>query len=147
MDASNGVDASAASPSPLDLAIPIVCAKHLHQCLWLPQSDSHGRLRVTFSTTSNFADTTLPTVLVAPPMFGGRWMLLDLDNLAKSQGVRLVCADRYGLPCGLKTFVQAHTDRLQTWDGRVNPCTTENSSSSLARDGASIAQEAQRRTR
>lgn len=83
------------SKTAADEAIETVCARHLHQCLWLPESQSHGKLRITYSTTSNFHDTTLPTLLFCPPMFGSRWLAVDFDHTAKSQGVRIICPDRY----------------------------------------------------
>lgn len=80
-----------------DKAISILCAKHLHQSLWLPATPDHPRLRVTFGTTSNFDNTALPAVLFIGPMFGGRWTTLEFDKLAAECGVRMICPDRYGL--------------------------------------------------
>ena len=83
------------SASPTDEAIKYVCPRHLHQVLWLSENDSHGKLRVTFSTTSNFSDPSLPVIFVCPPMFGSRWMVVDLEHLAISSDVRVVSLDRY----------------------------------------------------
>ena len=77
-----------------DEAIAILCARHLHQTFWLPQNASHGRLRVTFSTTSNFTDTALPVVFFCPPMFGGRLSNIAWDHTAKHHGVRVISVDR-----------------------------------------------------
>ena len=95
MAASNTTPNTASSATPTDKAIKIVCAKHLHQALWLPENDLHGRLRVTFSTTSNFTDTTLPVIFFCPPMFGSRWFAVELNHLAALKGVRVICPDRY----------------------------------------------------
>lgn len=77
-------------------ALEILCAKHLHQCFWIPANDQlgHGRLRVTYSTTSNFEDETLPVVLFFHPMFGGRYSVAAFDHLAREKGVRVVAPDR-----------------------------------------------------
>jgi len=96
----------------MDEAIEVVCAKHIHQCLWLPPTESHGKLRVTFATTSNFSDNTLPVILFCPPMFGGRSLALHFDYLAKQTGVRLLCADRPGM--GGSTPVPLNI-RIQVW--------------------------------
>ena len=67
------------SPSSLDNSTAmeqtnnILCARHFHQVFWLPESELHGRLRITYATTSNFVDKNLPVVLICAPMFGGRW--------------------------------------------------------------------------
>lgn len=84
--------ASAASPT--DQAIQLLCAKNFHQSLWLPATSSHPSLRVTFATSSNFANVNLPVVLFCGPMFGTRWLAVDCDHLATRKGVRLICVDR-----------------------------------------------------
>lgn len=78
-------------------AIQTLCAKHLHQCFWLPANErlNHGKLRVTYSTTSNFEDQSLPVALFHHPMFGGRYTLLAFDRLAREKGVRIIAPDRY----------------------------------------------------
>ena len=81
-------------PSPADQAITAVCARHLHHSIFIPESGWHGALRVTFSTTSNFDDKTLPVALCCPPMFGSRWMALEFEHLAATHGVRVICPDR-----------------------------------------------------
>lgn len=50
-------------------AIERLCARHLHQHFWVPANEAlgHGRLRVTYATTSNFADDGLPAVLFCHP--------------------------------------------------------------------------------
>jgi hypothetical protein len=78
-----------------DNALARVSAAHLHQCLWLPETQDHPRLRVTFGTTSNFDDESLPAILFIPPMFGSRWFVLETDKLARDSGVRVVFPDRY----------------------------------------------------
>lgn len=86
-----------ASQSPTDStdkAINILCAKHFHRAITLDVTNSHERLRVTFSTTSNFDNTSLPTVLFIGPMFCSRWHAVDLDTLASEYGVRVICSDR-----------------------------------------------------
>lgn len=83
------------SISARDDALARVSAGHLHQCLWLPETQDHPRLRVTFGTTSNFDDESLPAILFIPPMFGSRWFGLETDKLARDSGVRVVFPDRY----------------------------------------------------
>jgi hypothetical protein len=78
-----------------DQAIRTVCAKHFHQALWLPGTAAHSKLRVTYSTTTNFDNVSLPVILFIGPMFGTRWLLLNFDKLAKDCGVRVICVDRY----------------------------------------------------
>jgi hypothetical protein len=77
-----------------DTALATVSAGHLHRCLWLPESPTHPRLRVTYATTSNFNDEKLPAILFIPPMFGSRWFVLEMDKLARDCGVRVVLPDR-----------------------------------------------------
>jgi hypothetical protein len=77
-----------------DTALATVSAGHLHQCLWLPQTQDHPRLRVTYATTSNFDNESLPAILFIPPMFGSRWFVLEMDKLARDCGVRVVLPDR-----------------------------------------------------
>lgn len=75
-------------------AISILCANNLHQSLWLPETAGHPRLRVSYSTTSNFSDTSLPAVLFVGPLFGSRWFILEFDKVARESGVRMVWPDR-----------------------------------------------------
>jgi hypothetical protein len=84
-----------ASVSARDNALARVSAGHLHQCLWLPETQDHPRLRVTFATTTNFDNESLPAILFIPPMFGSRWFVLEMDKLARDSGVRVVFPDRY----------------------------------------------------
>ncbi|GAB7358380.1 hypothetical protein MBLNU230_g2450t1 [Neophaeotheca triangularis] len=91
-------------------AINKVCARNLHQSLWLPETAAHGRLRVTYATTCNFGDESLPVVLFVGPMFGNRYHILEIETLAVETGVRVICADRPGMggstPCPLEQRVQ-----------------------------------------
>jgi hypothetical protein len=57
----------------MDEALKVVCAKRTHQAFWLLATEAHERLRVTYSTTSNLDDDSLPAALLIGPMFGGRW--------------------------------------------------------------------------
>lgn len=83
------------STTPKDEALRLISAAHLHQSLWLPSTPTRPPLRVTYSTTSNFTTSPkLPVLLVCPPMFGGRYMTLSFEPLARKYGVRVVCADR-----------------------------------------------------
>jgi hypothetical protein len=84
-----------ASVSARDNALARVSAGHLHQCIWLPETQDHPRLRVTYATTSNFENETLPAILFIPPMFGSRWFALETDKLARDSGVRVVFPERY----------------------------------------------------
>jgi hypothetical protein len=77
-----------------DTALATVSAGRLHQSLWLPETQNHPRLRVTYATTSNFDDESLPAILFIPPMFGSRWFVLEMDKLARDCGVRVVLPDR-----------------------------------------------------
>jgi len=79
-----------------DQAIRAVCANHLHQVLWLPETADHPKLRVTYSTTTNFDNAGLATILFVGPMFGTRWESLLFDKLARDCRVRVICVDRYG---------------------------------------------------
>ncbi|KAK5113675.1 hypothetical protein LTR62_003302 [Meristemomyces frigidus] len=78
----------------MDEAIKIVCAAHYHQCLWLSSTEKHPRLRVTFSTTGNFGDDTLPVVIFCGPMFGSRWLVQDFNHFICASRVRVICVDR-----------------------------------------------------
>ncbi|KAF2866832.1 hypothetical protein BDV95DRAFT_199452 [Massariosphaeria phaeospora] len=77
-----------------DRAIRMVCAKHFHQALWLPETTDHPKLKVTYSTTTNFDDVSLPVILFIGPMFGTRWYSLHFDKLARDCGARVICVDR-----------------------------------------------------
>jgi len=87
-----------------DEAVKLVCARDIHQTLWLAQTPAHDRLRVSYSTTSNFSDSALPAILFCVPMFGSRYYTVDIDHLAVSSGVRVICVDRYSNPTA--QFVQ-----------------------------------------
>ncbi|KAK6434817.1 hypothetical protein LTR95_009000 [Oleoguttula sp. CCFEE 5521] len=82
--------------SPQDAAIRLLCRRGLHQLLWLPETSQHPKLRVTFSTTSNFEDDSLPAILHVGPMFGTRYGTVEFDALTKECGVRMICVDRPG---------------------------------------------------
>ncbi|KAF7187423.1 hypothetical protein HII31_11312 [Pseudocercospora fuligena] len=98
-------------PNPaVDAAIKILAAQHLHQCLWLPRSETHERLRVTFSTTSNFQHGSLPVVLFCGPMFGTRYLVLPFDKLAKESGVRMICVDRPGFGGSTQVSLERRMD-------------------------------------
>ncbi|KAK4547187.1 hypothetical protein LTR36_001408 [Oleoguttula mirabilis] len=81
----------------MDEAIKYVCGENFHRRLWLPVSATHDRLRVTYSTTSNFSDDSLPAILFCGPMFGSRWFAILIDHLAATTGVRVICVDRPGM--------------------------------------------------
>lgn len=78
----------------MDEAYKFVCDKRFHRSLWIPETAEHPRLRVTFSTTTNFDDATLPAVLVCNPMFGTRYFAQDVNHLANICGVRVIFVDR-----------------------------------------------------
>jgi hypothetical protein len=83
-------------------ATKFLAPRHFHQSLWIPETDHHARLRVTFATTSNFASgndsdasaAALPVMLFAGPMFGTRYMAVHMDHLSKENGVRVIFIDR-----------------------------------------------------
>ncbi|KXT18847.1 hypothetical protein AC579_3532 [Pseudocercospora musae] len=98
-------------PNPaVDAAIKILAARNLHQCLWLRPSETHARLRVTFSTTSNFHDASLPVVLFCGPMFGTRYLIIPFDELAKNSGVRMICVDRPGFGGSTQVSLEKRMD-------------------------------------
>jgi hypothetical protein len=77
-----------------DRAIRVICTKGFHQALWLPETVHHPKLKVTFSTTTNFDNIDLPVILFVGPMFGTRYNSLHFDRLARDSSVRLICVDR-----------------------------------------------------
>lgn len=81
----------------MEKATEMLCADHLHRCIWLPATEQHERLRVTYSLTSNFADAQLPVVLFCGPLFGSRYVSIVFDHLATTTGVRVICVDRPGM--------------------------------------------------
>jgi hypothetical protein len=91
-----------------DNALARVSAGHVHQCLWL---------RVTYATTSNFDDETLPAILFIPPMFGSRWFVLEMDKLARDSGVRVVFPERYVPHCTHRTTTESSVSDLQCRPG------------------------------
>lgn len=60
---------SLAASNTTEQAMEILCAKHFHQCFWIPASEASGnvRLRVTYATSSNFDDESLPVALFFHP--------------------------------------------------------------------------------
>jgi hypothetical protein len=85
----------ASTSSPHDRALKTLSAGHLHQCLWLPQTTDHPLLRVTYATTSNFDDASLPAILFIGPLFNSRYLTLEIDKLARDCGVRVIVPERY----------------------------------------------------
>ena len=83
------------STSAVEQAMRILCTEHFHQVLWLPETADHPRLRVTFSTTTNFDKVNLQAILFIGPLFSTRWNALHFDKLARESGVRVICVDRY----------------------------------------------------
>jgi hypothetical protein len=83
--------------SPRDKALKTLSAGHFHQCLWLPPTTDHPRLRVTYATTSNFHDETLLAILFIGPLFNSRYLTLEIDKLARDCGVRVIVPERYAL--------------------------------------------------
>jgi len=77
-----------------DRALETLSAGHLHQSLWLPQTTEHPRLRVTYATTSNFDDVSLPAILFIGPLFNSRYLVLEIDKLARDCGVRVIIPER-----------------------------------------------------
>jgi phytoene dehydrogenase-like protein len=83
-------------------ATRFLAPRHFHQSLWIPETEHHARLRVTFATTSNFATSNaddtpaaaLPAMLFAGPMFGTRYMAVQMDRLSRESGVRGIFIDR-----------------------------------------------------
>lgn len=70
-----------AQASPEETALRMAASSNLHQSLWIPETSLHGRLRVSFSTTSNFDNDSLPAILYFGPLFGNRWHALYFDTV------------------------------------------------------------------
>jgi predicted dienelactone hydrolase len=87
----------AATPSPLDVATSFCSNIKFHRNLHLPASLDHGRLRVTYATTTNFGDKRLPVVLFCHPMGAARYLIYGFEEMAKREGVRVLIIDRYVL--------------------------------------------------
>lgn len=98
--------------SAMERATEMLCASHLHRSIWLPATEQHERLRVTYSLTRNFSDAQVPAVLFCGPLFGSRYINIMFDNLAKAAGVRVICVDRPGM--GGSTRVP-HKQRIRVW--------------------------------
>ncbi|KAI7490930.1 hypothetical protein KC351_g322 [Hortaea werneckii] len=81
----------------MDDAIALLCRANFHRVLWLPETPAHGKLRVTYSTTSNFHNAGLAVILFCGPLFGNRWNAVMIDRMASAHGVRVVCVDRPGM--------------------------------------------------
>lgn len=84
-------------------AITMLANRCYHQCLWIPATEKHGKLRVTFATSSNFDNDDLPVMLFVPPQFCSRYHIVEMDHLAQAAGVRLLGADRY-VACSVDTI-------------------------------------------
>ncbi len=74
-------------------ALERVSESWLHRSLTVPAANAHGPLRVTYAVAGR-DDKDAPTILFHAGMFGGRWMALNWDYLAKRTGVRVICIDR-----------------------------------------------------
>ncbi|KAI7164106.1 hypothetical protein KC349_g995 [Hortaea werneckii] len=81
----------------MDEAIELLCKANFHKALWLPETSVHGKLRVTYSTTSNFDNADLAVILFCGPLFGNRWNAVMIDRMASAHGVRVICVDRPGM--------------------------------------------------
>jgi hypothetical protein len=103
--------------SPRDRALKTLSAGHFHQCLWLPQTTDHTRLRVTYATTSNFSDVSLPAILFIGPLFNSRYLTLEIDKLARDCGVRVIVPERYAVVSNqsyhLNKILTRHSDQAQ----------------------------------
>ena len=113
----------ASTSSPRDRALRTLSAGHFHQCLWLPQTSDHPRLRVTYATTSNFSDESLPAILFIGPLFGSRYFTLEIDKLARDCGVRVVVPERYFFVSNeishVNDILTKHPD--QAWEAPLPP--------------------------
>lgn len=81
--------------SPENQAIRTVCGRNFHQTLWLPETATHQKLRVTYATTTNFDNVSLPVILYISQMYATRWGAVFCDRRARRYGVRVICVDRY----------------------------------------------------
>ncbi|KAI7147850.1 6-phosphogluconolactonase, partial [Hortaea werneckii] len=81
----------------MDEAIALLCRANFHRALWLPETPAHGKLRVTYSTTSNFHNADLAVILFCGPLFGNRWNAVMIDRMSSAHGVRVICVDRPGM--------------------------------------------------
>ncbi|KAF2721890.1 hypothetical protein K431DRAFT_320132 [Polychaeton citri CBS 116435] len=93
-------------------ALKILCNRDLHRCLRVPATEKHGRLRVTYSTTSNIRDASLPAILFPGPMSGMRLVVLEVEKLARDKGIRVIWIDRPGM--GGSTPVDI-SQRIPVW--------------------------------
>jgi len=75
------------------IALERVSEAWLHQSVTLPATSAHGPLRISYAVAGS-PDKDVHTILMFGGMFGGRWMALFWDYLAKKKGVKVICADR-----------------------------------------------------
>lgn len=128
-----------------DRALRTLSAGHFHQCLWLPQTTDHPRLRVTYATTSNFSDETLPAILFIGPMFGSRYLTLEIDKLARDCGVRVIVPERHVFVSNYSLHSNNLLTPVQTRRRRLHTRRPEHQDESLARDRTGLALQDQRR--
>lgn len=97
-----------------DLSIERVCDIRLHQSFVVPADSSKGRprpLRVSYSDVGA-SEPNAPVLLWASGMFGGRFTGVELMDLAKAHGIRLISIDRPGI--GGSDAVPID-ERIATW--------------------------------
>jgi hypothetical protein len=97
-----------------DLAIERICDIRLHRSFLVPADPSKGRpklLRVSYSDVGA-SEPDAPVLLWASGMFGGRFTGVELMDLAKYHGIRLISIDRPGI--GGSDAVPIN-QRIATW--------------------------------
>lgn len=94
-DVATPIPLTSSRSSPLDNAITFCSNIYYHRSLHIPASSSHGKLRVTYATTTNFENAELPVVLFCHPMGAARYLIFGFEEAARREGVRVVIVDRY----------------------------------------------------
>ncbi len=80
--------------TPEEQAILLVAPRKFHQIFTLPATDKHGQMKVTYAIAGPELGEDAPTVFFCGAMFGTRWEAIEVDWLAKKEGVRVLFIDR-----------------------------------------------------
>ncbi|KAI5242794.1 hypothetical protein E4T43_04567 [Aureobasidium subglaciale] len=79
---------------PFDAATKFCSQRCFHQSIILPATADHAPLRVSYATTTNFCNESLPVVLFCHPMGAARYLIFEFEEMAKKEDVRVVIIDR-----------------------------------------------------
>lgn len=85
---------SISETSPEEQAINITAPRKLHQIFTLPDTDKHGKLKVTYAIAGPDIGEDVPTILFCGGMFGTRYMAMWYNLFAEKQRVRMIFIDR-----------------------------------------------------